>query len=68
MEEKSEAWVGRDKDGSLWLFNHKPLNGATTWDRYYIREDYTMTEIDPTLFPEVVWDDDNPQPKRLAVV
>ena len=68
MDGKSVAWVARDKDGALWLFNHKPLNGSATWDRYLIQEDYTMTEIDHTLFPEVVWDDDNPQPKRLAVV
>lgn len=58
-----DMWVARDKDNSLYLYiNKKPEKSDTIWDGYG-----EYAELDPRLFPEVKWSDEEPTKVKLVI-
>lgn len=55
-------YVARDKDESLYLFKHKPVKNDELW--YLTTNTMEYFELNPNLFPNVKWEDEEP----LAVV
>lgn len=49
-------WIARDRDGSLGLYEKEPVKNIERgcWHCYQI------AALDPALFPEVRWEDDEP--------
>ena len=57
-------WIARDKDGELNLYTHKP-NRCTavgwnneSWDIQSTDEYVNFMTLDPSMFPELTWDDE----------
>ena len=59
-------YVAREKDGDLYLFLTRPVKDdrLNTW----LSEDYFRywIKIDPSLFPEVKWKDEEPTEVELV--
>ena len=52
-------WIARDADGSLWLYNEKPIKGRYTWlSNLGIGQQFRLNE---GLFPKVQWSDEEPR-------
>ena len=61
-------WIGRDKDGELWLFTHKPMRCTAPgwnnefWDSPDLVDDdndiVSAMTINPNLYPEVTWENE----------
>lgn len=52
-------WIARDKDGSLWLFEEKPMKGKYIWlSSLGIGAQFRLNE---RLFPKVQWSDEEPR-------
>ena len=49
-------WVARDEDGSLWLFQTKPVRNFDNWNTEDFVSDFM--KIDPTLFPDLKFEDE----------
>lgn len=58
-------YVARDKDGSLYLFQTRPekRDKRNIWLEKCIN---TMIKLDPSLFPEVKWEDEEPTEVELV--
>lgn len=55
------AWIARDKDGSLWLFQRKPLGkDSTNWLSQELGEAEELL-LGGDWFPEVKWSDEEPR-------
>ena len=60
-----DLWVARNKNGSLFLFvDQKPFKEGDWWEIWFI--DYYFN-LDPNLFPEVKWSDEEPTKVRLVI-
>lgn len=57
-----EAWIARDKDNSLYLYNHEPfksdLYGYKCWDSAYDFFKISETDLPEGINPQ--WEDDEP--------
>lgn len=54
-------WIARDEDGSLWLFNRKPLRkNSTNWLSQELGETEELL-LEGDWFPEVQWSDEEPR-------
>ena len=64
-EEVVQACMARDKDGTLYLYvgNNYPRRGYTYWTT----DDGDCLQIDPHLFPEVQWSDEEPTKVKLVI-
>lgn len=51
-----KLWIARDKSGTLWLYDEKPIKFNDCWRA---EGDYMM-RLDWSLFPEVQWTDEEP--------
>lgn len=56
-----DAWIARDKDGKLFLFEEEPIKCTSAWmgDRYF--------RIDCELFQEVRWEDKEPKKVKVTI-
>ena len=65
QEEVVQACMARDKDGTLYLYvgNNYPRRGYTYWTT----DDGDSLQIDPNLFPEVQWSDEEPTKVKLVI-
>lgn len=61
-------WLARDEDGSLYLFNNKPIKGERCWISSQYGTEYDVLEVQKDLFPEITWDDDDPVEVELTVI
>ena len=52
-------WIARDKDGSLWLCEERPIGKSST--RWIIVPNSKNEIIDEDWFPEVKWEDEEPR-------
>lgn len=53
-------WIARDKNGSLWLYNEKPIkfrDGTWKGQTEFVR----TSKMSEDLFPEVKWEDKEPR-------
>lgn len=54
-------WVARDKNRMLYVFEEKPIKNKHFGGWTPFPGDDSFMEINPNLFPEVRWEDDNPR-------
>lgn len=55
-------WIARDKNGLLYIYNHKPSKGKEVWIENPKDEGtYSMHIISKDCFPEVKWEDKEPR-------
>ena len=60
-----DLWVARNKNGSLFLHvDQKPYKEGNWWELGF--SDYYFN-LDPNLFPEVKWSDDEPTKVKLVI-
>lgn len=53
-------WVGRNRDGFLYLFNRKPVRYRNMcWDLADNDAIEPMILLDKSLFPNLTWDDES---------
>ena len=58
-----DMWVARDKDNSLYVYvDKKPEKSDKIWDGYG-----EYAELDPRLFSEVKWSDEDPTKVKLVI-
>ena len=59
-------YVARDKDGDLYLFLTRPVNDDGL--NILLSEDYfrNCIKLDPSRFPEVKWEDEEPTEVELV--
>lgn len=55
-----KLWVARDKDGELNLYLAKPIrfNNSNGWEKDCWDTDDEYLHIDPSLFPNLKWEDE----------
>ena len=58
-----EAWVARDKDGSLYMYTAKPQKMSDSW----YADKFGYVKLDDSLFPEVQWSDEEPKEIKLSI-
>ena len=58
-------WLARDKSRALYVFEEKPIKNKNFESWTPLSADENFMEINPNLFPEVRWDDD--QPRELVL-
>ena len=56
-------WIARDEDGSLWLYEQKPISRDS--QRWFMVPNSKNERIDDNWFPEVKWSD--PEPRELVL-
>lgn len=62
-------WIARDKNGSLWLYDTKPIKGDVRWIMANTTggcckiedDDYFPIRIWKGVFLEVKWEDEEPR-------
>ena len=55
-------WIARNRNGSLHLYDDKPIRGINVW--YVLLTDCGLSHefpLNPNLFPEITWEDDEPR-------
>lgn len=57
-------WIARDKDGTLWLFDEKPVRSTATWELGDCEEIPYFTYLPNDKFPEITWND---EPKEVEI-
>ena len=62
--EEIEAWLARDKSGSLHLFVTKPKKYFRIWMG---RIGTSNSSLDKELFPYVRWSDDEPTKVKIII-
>lgn len=64
MEKKIKGWVARDKSGLLIISTQKPIkeNKLGIWVGFA-----EHMRINPQLFPEVKWEDEEPTEVELTI-
>ena len=45
------VWIARDKEGTLNLFDRKPVKFGDYWDSFWDRH-----ELNKELYPEITWE------------
>lgn len=65
-------WIARDKDGTLILFNNKPIKDEESGIWITINEDQSLIDqqwhiIKKEWFPEVKWEDNMPIEVELVI-
>ena len=61
-----EAWLARDNNGKLYVYNKKPQRLYGIW----VVRDFKCTDclnVDETCFPEVKWSDEEPTKVKLVI-
>ena len=58
-----EAWVARDKDGMLYLYNAKPQKMRNSWYADIVG----YVRLDDSFFSEVQWSDEEPKEIKLSI-
>lgn len=58
-------WIARDKNQMLYVFEEKPIKNERFENWTPLSAHGNFMDINPNLFPEVKWDDD--QPRELVV-
>ena len=58
-----EAWVARDKDGSLYMYTDKPKKKSEFWHAPKVG----YVKLNDSLFPEVQWSDEEPTKVKLVI-
>ena len=70
MEEKITAWVARDEDNSIHMFNDKPAKSVFMWVPcvfgFHVAHDYKL-KLKSLLFPQVKWEDEDPTKVELTI-
>lgn len=53
-------WIARDKDGSLWLYDEKPIREekCSVWINESNITDEGIGVLQPTMFPSLKWEDE----------
>ena len=67
MEQKITAWVARDKDGTLYFYEQKPVKYENIWG--YVDGGLSTVGRDEFLFkfPQVKWEDKEPTKVELTI-
>ena len=64
---EQEMWVARDENGALYFHGiSKPKKD--TGEGMWISDNYNPYPINPNLFPEVQWSDNEPTKVKLEIV
>ena len=58
-----EAWVARDKDGSLYMYTDKPKKKSEFWHAPKVG----YVKLNDSLFPEVKWSNEEPTKVKLII-
>ena len=58
-----KLWIARDKSGTLWLYDEKPIKFKDCWRS---EGDYMM-RLDWSLFPDVKWADEEPTEIEIII-
>ena len=53
-------WLARDEDGSLYMYENKPVKHAVEW------RGSCLTDMPQGMFPEVKWED--PEPTKVEII
>lgn len=61
-------YVARDKDGSLYLFNARPVKIDECGDWQPSETSLDWIKLDPSRFPEVKWEDEEPTEVELVII
>lgn len=62
MKETITAWIARDKEGELYLYQFEPNKADDFWTGF----GFTMP-FDRHLFPQVKWEDKEPTKVELTI-
>ena len=54
-------WIARDKSQALYVFEEKPIKNERFENWTPLSADENFMEINPNLFPEVKWSDEEPR-------
>ena len=54
-------WIARDKNKMLYVFEEKPIKNKRFESWTPLSADENFMEINPNLFPEVQWEDEEPR-------
>lgn len=54
-------WIARDSDGSLWLYNTKPVKDESVWLLPNSMGECCNIESDSDFFSEIKWEDKEPR-------
>ena len=54
-------WIARDKRQALYVFEEKPIKNKNFENWTPLSADENFMEINPNLFPEVKWSDEEPR-------
>lgn len=55
-------WIARDKNGSLWLYDTKPVKDSREWVIPNTCGGYCkILESNLDVFEEIMWEDDEPR-------
>lgn len=57
-----KLYVARDKNKSLYLYEHKPEKHSTIW-----HSPGSVEQLDTYWFPEVKWEDEEPTEVELTI-
>lgn len=61
-------WIARDKNGSLWLYNEKPIRNEEEEDwTIATPTDTAVGTLDTNMFPELKWEDEPIEVDLVAV-
>lgn len=63
-------WIARNKNGSLWVFNRKPVKNIkeNIWGIPNIQASDYFDIVDKRFFPKVKWEDAEPRELVLKPV
>ena len=62
--EEINAWLGRDENNELWVYTLLPYKFLGKWE---CAHGYMAMRINPNLFPEVQWSDEEPTKVKLVI-
>lgn len=54
-------WIARDKNQMLYVFEERPIKNKHFENWIPLSADENFMEINPNLFPEVLWEDEEPR-------
>jgi len=57
-------WIARDMDGSLWMFNEKPVKQGDEFRSPFYLTGGSELMMDSSLYPELTWEN---SPKELTI-
>lgn len=66
-KKSAKLWVARDYSGTLYLYNGKPSKRTNLNSRIWCSGIAGAMKLDPELFPDVKWEDEEPTQVTLRI-